>query len=103
MIKAHLNEREKQLAIEMWEQIRAHMDAEDFNVEVFKCRFCIQHDLDWDCNCWLCTVAITCADCPLQCCLNIDHDTPYMRASRKHDKHACDEIVEAIKSVEVYR
>lgn len=96
------NEREQALAVEMWEEIKAHIEEENFNLVAFKNHFCEEHDLLWICNCWLCTLFsndLACWDCPLYSC-----GAPYSayrRACLKQDKEACDEIIEAIRSVEV--
>ena len=54
--------RERKLAIQMWEDIRAHIrdvprikDVNVLFVEELKHQFCIEHELHWAHGCWFCT------------------------------------------------
>ena len=98
-----MNEREKQLAIKMWKQIKQHIGEPHFHIYDFKFRFCEKHNLDWFNYCWFCTVYKDCTVCPLRSCGKDDQGvaSPYTRACILHEKDACDEIIEAIRSVEV--
>lgn len=97
------NEREQALAIEMWQEIKAYIERQHFNLVAFKKHFCEEHDLYWLCNCWLCTLFSDyesfCWDCPLGGCG--DSNSAYKRACLNQSKEACDEIIEAIRSVVV--
>lgn len=94
MENLHLNTRE---------QIKQHIREPNFNVAGFKVDFCAEHDLDWNCTCWLCTIFSYCKECPLQNCLKGKNNriAAYLRVVSRHEKSACDEIIKAIKSIEV--
>ena len=46
--------RERRLAIEMWERIAEHIGDPDFGIYKFKRRFCVEHNVCWESNCWFC-------------------------------------------------
>lgn len=95
---------EQKLAIMMWQHIKEHIEEPGFKLELFKAHFCELYGLNWKSNCWLCE-QFKCVDCPLHTCIDwddvIENSVPYVRATFLHDKSACDEIIEAIRSVEV--
>lgn len=46
--------KERRLAIEMWEYIRDHLTDIGFSLFDFKEKFCEEHNLDWQNDCWFC-------------------------------------------------
>ncbi len=112
--------RERRLAIQMWEMIRAHIRdvprLKDVNVHFvsnLKRRFCIDHDLMWRHECWFCQYVRYldsehgegCQRCPLSdgnkgAIIGYDsgcHTNAYTRVidakRRKTKLEACDEII----------
>ena len=57
-----ISTKHKELAIEMWYEIRDNVDCERYygkrydavDIEVFKSHFCREHNISWLCNCILC-------------------------------------------------
>ena len=112
--------RERRLAIQMWETIRAHIrDAKrpsDINLDFivrFKYGFCADHELSWMYGCWFCKYmryhdkihGEGCQRCPLSdghkgaiigyesgCCENAYNRVLNAR-QRKTKLKACDEII----------
>lgn len=112
--------RERKLAVQMWEEIKkAVIDAKrlrDINAEFIaqlKHVFCAEHDLHWQCGCWLCQYVRYhdelhgegCQRCPLSdghkgAVLGYDlgcRENAYNRVltarQRKTKLKACDEII----------
>lgn len=89
--------KERRLAIQMWEQIKAELARDPkVNIVGLKINFCSEHGLVWFCNCWLCQYIPHCEDCPLSGCLN------YVRAVDERKPleirlNACSAIINALK------
>lgn len=112
--------KERRLAIRMWEEIRARIrdttrlkDIDLWRVSDWKRQFCIDHELHWMHNCWLCQYVRYhdvlhgegCQRCPLSdgheeaiigiesgCYENAYHRVIHAR-TRKAKLKACDEII----------
>lgn len=112
--------RERRLAIQMWEEIRAHIrdmprpkDADDIFISKLEYRFCRDHELYWTHSCWFCEYVRYhddshgegCQRCPLSdghkgAIIGYEtgcHDNAYSRVlkarQRKTKLKACDEII----------
>ena len=112
--------KERRLAIQMWEEIRAHIRdvpklsfVDLWRVADWKRQFCLEHELSWMHNCWLCQYVRYrdtlhgegCQRCPLSdgheeaiiglesgCYKNAYHRVIHAR-TRKAKLTACDEII----------
>lgn len=64
--------KERSLAIEMWTNIRDMIAAPGRvtreTIVRFKSKFCRDHELDWEYNCWFCQYIPHCGECPLKGC-----------------------------------
>lgn len=115
--------KERRLAIEMWEQIAEHLEEPGFDVHAFKDRFCREHNLHWEFQCWFCqyarkeyranlpsrqTVNVRngCQQCPIYkyekcegdvCGCNTWTDTLYARVESNHA--SMKERIEAAKTI----
>lgn len=120
--------KQKEIAIEMWQYIKSRIENDiplhDITLAKQKWLRLNYPEIHWKCECILCDIymhpyivddcyhGLTCPDCPLSkkykdsasygCA--IDDDTPWSRITNydvdgKTAIEACDEIIEAIKSV----
>lgn len=116
--------KERRLAMQMWEEIRAHIrdvkrpkDVDAQFIRELKDRFMQEHELNWPHGCWFCkyvryydkTHGEGCQRCPLSdgysstilgetsgCADNAFHRVLHARM-RKTKLKACDEIIATLK------
>lgn len=106
--------KERKLAIEMWESVKAYIiDADKkgelYDVEIhdavvmIKGDFCEKHGLQWAADCWFCQYISDCEQCPLGMCGHATEDCEdyYIViddfTTTEQKIKACDNIINALK------
>lgn len=106
--------KERKLAIEMWESVKAYIvDADKkgtlYDVEIhdavvmLKGDFCEKHGLQWAADCWFCQYVSDCEQCPLGMGAHVDEDCAdyYIVindfTTTEQKIKACDNIINALK------
>ena len=92
--------KERKLAIEMWQDIRDKLLTSliNFDVEMYKRKFCKEHDLEWKHSCWFCRYIPYCSKCPLRDCSTYSDYDNVVNDRRDRDKRveACNAIIKAL-------